>query len=114
MRIRTRLLIVSLVTLAAGLGLLLIVGNRLFAGTINGQTQRLLVSRADAQVAALTVGPAGVSIRPTHNDETLDSRAWIFNRHRVLERPTQVPAVVDRRAVSLGSQTGASRVEAVD
>src|SRR6202020_772878 len=70
MKIRTRLLIVSLVTLAAGLGLLLFLGNLLFAATINGQTERLLVTRADAQVAALNVGAAGVSVRPTHNDET--------------------------------------------
>jgi signal transduction histidine kinase len=114
MRIRTRLLIVSLVTLAAGLGLLLVVGNLLFASTIDGQTQRLLVTRADAQIAALTVRPAGVSIRPTHNDGTLDNRAWIFNRHRVLERPAQVPAAVDRLAVSVGSQPGTSRTETVD
>jgi signal transduction histidine kinase len=114
MRIRTRLLIVSLATLAVGLGLLLVVGNLLFAATIGGQTQRLLVTRADAQIAALTVRPAGVSVRPTHNDGTLDDLAWIFNRQRVLERPTQVPAVVDRLAVSLGSQPGTSRMATVD
>ena len=114
MRIRIRLLTVSLATLAVGLGLLLVLGNLLFAATINGQAQRLLVTRADAQVAALTVGPAGVSIRPTHNDGTLDGRAWIFNRRRVLERPAHVPAKVDRLAVSLGSQGVSSKVETVD
>jgi signal transduction histidine kinase len=114
MRIRTRLLIVSLVTLAVGLGVLLVVGNLLFAATISGQTQRLLVTRADAQIAALTVRPAGVSIRPTHNDGTLDDRAWIFNRRRVLERPTRVPAAVDRLAGLLGSQPGTSRTATVD
>ena len=114
MRIRTRLLIVSLLTLAVGLGLLLVVGNLLFAATISGQSQRLLVTRADAQIAALTVRSAGVSIRPTHNDGTLDDRAWILNRRRVLERPSQIPAAVDRVAVSLGSQPGTSRTAAVD
>lgn len=114
MRIRTRLLIVSLVTLAAGLGLLLFLGNLLFAATINGQTERLLVTRADAQVAALNVGVAGVSVRPTHNDETLDNRAWIFNRRRVLERPAQLPTAVDRHAVSLGAQAVGSTAATVD
>jgi signal transduction histidine kinase len=114
MRIRTRLLIVSLVTLAAGLGLLLFLGNLLFAATINGQTERLLVTRADAQVAALNVGVAGVSVRPTHNDETLDDRAWIFNRRRVLERPAQLPTAVDRHAVSLGAQAVGSTAATVD
>jgi signal transduction histidine kinase len=114
MRIRTRLLIVSLATLAAGLGLLLVLANLLFAATINGQNQRLLDTRTDAQVAALSVSPAGVSIRPTHNDGTLDGRAWIFSRHRVLEWPAHVPAAVDRLAVSLGSRPVTSRVETVD
>ena len=100
-------------TLATGLGLLLVVGNLLFAATISGQAQRLLVTRADAQIAALTVRPAGVFIRPTHNDGTLDDRAWIFSQRRLLERPAQVPAAVDRLAVSLGSQPGTSRTAAV-
>jgi signal transduction histidine kinase len=111
MRIRTRLLAVSLVTLAAGLGLLLALGNLLFAGTINGQTERLLATRADAQIAALTVRPAGVSIRETHNDGTLDGDAWIFDRHRLLERPQQIPAAVDRLAVALDSPAAASRLK---
>jgi signal transduction histidine kinase len=114
MKLRTRLLIVSLATLAVGLVLLLVLGNLLFAATINGQTQRLLATRTDAQVAALSVRPGGVSIRPTHNDDTLDGRAWIFSRHRVLERPAHVPAAVDRLAVSLGSKAVTSKAETVD
>ncbi len=113
MRIRSRLLIVSLATLATGLGLLLVLGNLLFAATINSQTQRLLSTRAEAQVSALTVSPAGVSIRPTHNDETLDRRAWIFDRHRMLEHPGQVPAAVNRLAITLGSHA-APGVQTVD
>jgi signal transduction histidine kinase len=102
MRFRTRLLVVSLATLALGLGLLLVLGNILVAGTVDGDTSRLLQTRADAQIAALSVTPAGVSVRHAVNDETLDANAWIFDRGRLIERPSGVPAALDRVAVSLG------------
>jgi signal transduction histidine kinase len=103
MRFRTRLLAVSLATLALGLGILLVLGNLLLAGTIDGVTSRLLATRADAQIAALSVTPTGVSVRRAVNDETLDAHAWIFDRGRLIERPAGVPAALDRRAVSLGA-----------
>jgi signal transduction histidine kinase len=103
MRIRTRLLAVSLATLALGLGLLLVLGNTLLAGTITGVTSRLLQTRADAQIAALSVTPAGVSVRHAVNDETLDANAWIFDRGKLIERPVGVPAALDRLAVSIGA-----------
>ena len=102
MRFRTRLLVVSLATLALGLGLLLVLGNILVAGTVDGDTSRLLQTRADAQIAALSVTSAGVSVRHAVNDETLDANAWIFDRGRLIERPSGVPAALDRVAVSLG------------
>ncbi|MGZ4218086.1 MAG: sensor histidine kinase [Solirubrobacteraceae bacterium] len=104
MRFRTRLLAVSLATLALGLGLLLVLGNILLAGTVDGDTSRLLATRADAQIAALSVTPAGVSVRHAVNDETLDAHAWIFDRGRLIERPSDVPAALDRVAVSLGAR----------
>jgi signal transduction histidine kinase len=103
MRFRTRLLAVSLATLALGLGVLLVLGNVLLASTIDGVTSGLLETRADAQIAALSVTPAGVSVRHAVNDETLDAHAWIFDRGRLIERPADVPAELDRLAVSLGA-----------
>jgi hypothetical protein len=103
MRFRTRLLAASLATLALGLGLLLVLGNLLLAGTVDGDTSRLLETRADAQIAALTVTPAGVRVRHAVNDDTLDAHAWIFDRGRLIERPTGVPAGLDRIALSLGA-----------
>ena len=75
----------------------------LLAGTVDGDTSRLLETRADAQIAALSVTSAGVTVRRAVNDDTLDAHAWIFDRGRVIERPTGVPAVLDRLAVSLGA-----------
>jgi two-component system, OmpR family, sensor kinase len=113
MRIRTRLLAVSLMTLAAGLAVLLVLGNILFVRTTDGQIARLLASRADAQIAALDVRPAGVSIRRIHNDAALDGHAWIFDRRGLLERPPDLPAAVDRLAVAEGSIPGPGRVRSV-
>jgi signal transduction histidine kinase len=104
MRFRTRLLAVSLATLALGLGILLVLGNVLLAGTVDGVTGRLLATRADAQIAALSVTPAGVTVRHAVNDETLDANAWIFDRGRLIERPSAVPAALDRLAVSVGTR----------
>jgi signal transduction histidine kinase len=103
MRFRTRLLATSLATLALGLGLLLVLGNMLLAGTVDGDTSRLLETRADAQIASLSVTPAGVNVRHTVNDDSLDAHAWIFDRGRLIERPSGVPAALDRLAVSLGA-----------
>jgi signal transduction histidine kinase len=103
MRFRTRLLAVSLATLALGLGVLLVLGNVLLASTIDGVTSGLLETRADAQIAALSVTPDGVSVRHAVNDETLDAHAWIFDRGRLIERPADVPAELDGLAVSLGA-----------
>jgi signal transduction histidine kinase len=108
MRFRTRLLVVSLATLALGLGLLLVLGNILVAGTVDGDTSRLLETRADAQIAALSVTPAGVSVRHAVNDETLDAHAWIFDGGRLIERPSGVPPALDRLAVSLGTSAARS------
>jgi signal transduction histidine kinase len=103
MRFRTRLLAVSLATLAFGLGLLLVLGNLLLARTVDGATSRLLEGRADAQLAALSVTPAGVSVRHAVNDETLDAHAWIFDRGRLIERPSGVSTALDGLAVALGA-----------
>ena len=53
MSFRTRLLLVSLTTLAVGLGTLLVVGNVVLATRVRAETSSLLKARADAQLAAI-------------------------------------------------------------
>ena len=53
MSVRTRLLLVSLLTLAIGLGALLVVGNVLLLGGVRAQATSVLRARAEAQLAAL-------------------------------------------------------------
>ena len=91
MSVRVRLLLVSLATLAVGLGALLLIGNVLFARTVRSQTSQLLRSRVEAQVAALSVTATGIRVRDAPNDDALDSHAWILSGRSVVERPRDVP-----------------------
>ncbi len=102
MTLRTRLLLTSLLTLAVGLGALLVLGNVLLARRVQAEASSVLRANAETQLAALDVGPAGVRVRETAEDPTLDRRSWVLSRGRVVERPADVPADVDRAAVALG------------
>jgi signal transduction histidine kinase len=102
MSLRNRLLGISLLTLAIGVGALLIVGNVLLRTGVQEQATSVLRARAEAQVAALTVTPASVSIREGPNDRALDERSWVLDGPRVVERPPGVSANLDRAAVALG------------
>jgi signal transduction histidine kinase len=102
MSLRNRLLGISLLTLAIGVGALLIVGNVLLRSGVQEQANSVLRARAEAQVAALTVTPTSVSIREGPNDRALDERSWVLDGSRVVERPPGVSANLDRAAIALG------------
>jgi signal transduction histidine kinase len=102
MSFRLRLLLTSLATLVVGLGALLIAGNIVLERRVDSEAASLLRARAQAQVAALTVTPAGVRVRETPNDTVLDRRAWVLDGNRVVERPAGVSVQLDRAAVALG------------
>jgi len=72
---RTRLLVVSLTTLAVGLGALVVVGNVVFGARVRAETSNLLEARADAQLAALNVDAGRVRVNESPNDRVLDRRA---------------------------------------
>ena len=75
MSFRTRLLVVSLTTLAVGLGALVVVGNVVFGARVRAETSNLLEARADAQLAALNVDAGRVRVNESPNDRVLDRRA---------------------------------------
>ncbi len=103
MSLRGRLIRSSLVTLAVGLGALLVAGNVLLDTRIESETAGLLRARAEAQLAALRVSPDGVAVRESPNDEVLDRRSWVLSGDRVVERPAGVSPALDRAAVALGA-----------
>ena len=108
MKVQTRLLLVSLLTLAVALGALLLVGNVLLASGVRSQASSVLRARADAQVASLSVTPSGIRVRESSNEEVLDRTSWVLGGNRVIERPPGIAPAVDRAAVALGR----ARVEA--
>jgi signal transduction histidine kinase len=99
--VRRRLLLVSLLTLAVGLGGLLVVGNVLLRSGVRAQAEGILRARADAQLAELSVTPAGIRVRESSSDEVLDRSAWVLDGDRVVERPAGVSARLNRTAEAM-------------
>jgi signal transduction histidine kinase len=105
MSLRNRLLLVTVATLGLGLGALLLAGNLLYARTTTSSVANLLHTRLEAQIAALDLTPNGILARNTLNDETLDTRGWVFSRGVAIEHPGGLPAALDRLAASLAART---------
>ncbi len=103
MSLRTRLIRSSLVTLAVGLGALLVLGNVLLAVKTRSDTSSLLQARADALTSAIDVSASRVRVRESQNDAGLDRQSWVFERGRVVERPAGIARDVDAAAVALGA-----------
>lgn len=102
MTFRARLILTAMITLAVGLGALLVAGNVLLDRRVGVEASSLLRGRAEAEVAALTIRGGRVIVRETPNDVELDRSAWVLEGQRVIERPPSVSAGLDQRAVALG------------
>jgi signal transduction histidine kinase len=102
--VRTRLLVVSLVSLAIGLGALVVVGNVLLREGVQAQAHSVLRERAQGDVATLDVTPRAVIVRETPNDAVLDRSSWVLSGDRVVERPRGASPELDRVAVALGRE----------
>jgi signal transduction histidine kinase len=114
MTFRTRLLLVSLSTLAIGLGALVVIGNVVFGARVRAEASSLLRARADAQLAAVTVQGGHVRVHESPNDAFLDRQSWVLQDGRVIERPRGVSAALDRAAIALGRQVGTRESEGPD
>jgi signal transduction histidine kinase len=110
MSFRARLLLVSLSTLALGLGTLVVIGNVAFAARVHSEESSQLRSRADAQLLAVAVEGADVTVRESP-DDVLDRESWVLQGDRVIERPAGVSPEVDRAAIALGRQGGTRESE---
>jgi signal transduction histidine kinase len=100
--VRRRLLLVSAVSLAVGLGALLAVGNVLLRSGVQAQATSVLRARAEAQLAALSVSRGGVQVRESVNDDVLDRSSWVVDGAGIVERPVAASPALDRAAVALG------------
>lgn len=102
MSFSARLLLTSLVTLAVGLGALVVAGNVLLDRRVAAEVSNQLRVNAQAQLATLTITGAGVTVREAPNDEALDHHGWVIAGDRVIERATNVSPALDRAAIDLG------------
>jgi signal transduction histidine kinase len=109
--LRLHLLLVSLSTLAIGLGAALVTANVLLAQRVHAETSTVLRAHADAQVAALSISGGAVKVRTTPNDATLDRRSWVLDGDRVLERPAGASVRLDQAAVALGRERRIAEVD---
>jgi signal transduction histidine kinase len=102
MTFRARLLTVSVLTLALGLGALLVVANVVLRDRADAEKASVLRARAEMQIAALEVRGGILRDRGTVNDRVLDPEAWIFQGDRLLERPPAVNPEIHGVAMELG------------
>jgi signal transduction histidine kinase len=101
MSFSARLLWTSLVTLAVGLGALVVAGNVLLDRRVHAEASNLLSANAQAELATLAVTPAGISVREAPNDQALDRHAWVLDGDRIVERADNVQPQLDRVALAL-------------
>jgi signal transduction histidine kinase len=100
--VRTRLLLVSLLTLAVGLGGLLVAGNLLLRTGVRAQAAGILRARGEAQLATLDVTGDAVRVRESTADDVLDRTTWVLSGDRAVERPPGASPALDRVAVAMG------------
>jgi signal transduction histidine kinase len=105
MTFRRRLVLTTMLTLAVGLGALLVIGNVVLRERADTEQAGLLRSRAQMQIAALAIRDGHVAVRATPLDVP-DPQAWIFDGRRLVARPAHVEPVVDRAALALGRTAG--------
>ena len=104
MKLRTRLLTVTAVTLASGMAVLCLAGNVLFAHTVTTDMHERLGARLNAVVASVRIGQGRARVEGAINDNILDSYAWIVAPGgRVLDAPTNPPPGMRSLALQLAA-----------
>jgi len=105
MKLRTRLLTVTAVSLAGGMAMLCLAGNLLFAHTIRTDMQQRLDARLNAVVASVRIKDGRVQVADAVNDDILDSYAWIVaSGGRLIEGPSNPPPALRASALSLAKR----------
>jgi signal transduction histidine kinase len=111
-KLRSRLLAVTTLTVGTGVAAAGIAGNLLFAHAISADQHERLNARLQAITASLSVDRAGrVQIHSAFNDSELDRYAWIFTpAGRILEQPTGASQSLAAAATSLAHSVGHRKV----
>ncbi|HET6510283.1 MAG TPA: HAMP domain-containing sensor histidine kinase [Baekduia sp.] len=102
MSFRNRILLTSLVILAAGLGALVVAGNVLLDVRVHSEASSELRTQAEAVLATIDVRDGRVTVRATPTEASLDRHAWVLEGATVIEQPDVVGDALDTAAIDLG------------
>ncbi len=102
---RTRLLVVVLVSVGVALALMTLAFNVLLAQSLDRDARSVLRTRAGAEAAAVEVSVRGVVAPELPDSGGLESQAWIFAGSRTVERPN-VGGALDRAARRVAAAPG--------
>ena len=106
--LRGRLALMALAAGALWIGVLTAVFNVALDKRLRGQADDILRTRAEAVAATVDVRPdGGLAVREPAEDGALDAGVWIFQGHRVIEKPPNAPAGLQAQAARLAGRPGA-------
>src|ERR1700694_3540353 len=91
--IRTRLLVIVLLALAAALAVSTVGFNLLFARTTSRSADSLLRARGSSELGLLALRHGRLVASETRDDSLADTKIWIFSHSRVIERPREQTSV---------------------
>src|SRR5881392_1849936 len=96
--VRSRLLIIVVVALAAALGVATLGFNALFERATSGDANSLLQARAESELALLGTHDGRLVISRTDDDALADSQIWIFAADGTTIEASRARAATDRAA----------------
>ena len=103
--VRSRLLIIVVVALAAALGVATLGFNALFDRATSGDANSLLRARAESELALVGAHDGGLVISETRDDTLADSQVWIFATDGTTVEAPHARAATDRIARSLNGSS---------
>jgi signal transduction histidine kinase len=89
--LRGRLSALALLATTTAVALLVLGFNLILAGTLRADAESRLRTHAAAAATTIRVTDSGMERRESPDDQAIDSRLWIFEGHKAIERPTTDP-----------------------
>lgn len=103
--LRGRLALIALVTSVLWIAVLTTAFNLVLGKRLHDQADDVLRTRAEAVAATVDTRPDGrLTVREPAEDRALDAGVWIYEGGRAIERPPNVPPLLQRQADALAGR----------
>jgi len=112
--LRNRLLLVVTLSIVVGLAAFVALFNGLLARNLSADANRLLHSRANAELTLVQFSDGHLRVGESADTATLETSAWVFSGQRAVEAPRAPEAVAAAARTLAGSRTGTREVPAAD